>query len=233
MRALSDAELLDLWDRGAPLHPLDRSLAALGTALPEADASPADWPLGMRNQALAELQCRCFGPRLSAWAACPRCAERMEFSLDAQDLARASAAKPTPTVSARGGTFRLPTSRDLARAARAADQDQAAHELLAACRLDDGAPRAWSREESEAIGEALAQADPLAEFRLGLACAACGHQWQEALDIGAFLWAGIEARARRLLMDVHALASAYGWSEAEILALSAPRRAHYLEAVRS
>jgi hypothetical protein len=33
-------------------------------------------------------------------------------------------------------------------------------------------------------------------------------------------------------MEIHAIASAYGWSEKEILALSDPRRAFYLEMVR-
>ena len=48
------------------------------------------------------------------------------------------------------------------------------------------------------------------------------------LDIGSFVWAEIESRARRVLGEVHALASAYGWSEAETLSLSAVRRASYL-----
>ena len=44
----------------------------------------ADWPLGRRNQALAELRCSCFGPRLEGWTACPRCAEKLEFQMDAR-----------------------------------------------------------------------------------------------------------------------------------------------------
>ena len=43
----------------------------------------------------------------------------------------------------------------------------------------------------------------------------------------------MEAHARRLLLDVHQLASAYGWSEMEILSLSATRRNAYLEMVRA
>ena len=33
-------------------------------------------------------------------------------------------------------------------------------------------------------------------------------------------------------MEVHTLASVYGWTEREILSLSEPRRAFYLEMVR-
>jgi hypothetical protein len=39
----------------------------------------------------------------------------------------------------------------------------------------------------------------------------------------------METYARRLLYDVHALASAYGWSEDEVLAVSPARRRCYLE----
>ncbi len=43
----------------------------------------------------------------------------------------------------------------------------------------------------------------------------------------------MEARAKRLLSEVHALASAYGWSEREILGLSVARREFYLGMVRA
>jgi hypothetical protein len=82
-------------------------------------------------------------------------------------------------------------------------------------------------------GQALAEADPLAETLLKLRCAVCSHEWQEPLDIADYLWSEIEARARRLLIEVHSLASAYGWSEADILALSEPRRRLYLDMVQA
>ena len=47
----------------------------------------------------------------------------------------------------------------------------------------------------------------------------------------ALLWEEIEVRAHVLLGEVHRLASAYGWSEAQILALSPARRASYLAMV--
>jgi hypothetical protein len=79
----------------------------------------------------------------------------------------------------------------------------------------------------------MALADPLSETRLKLHCPKCGNEWDETLDLVVFLWSEIEARAKRLLLDVHDLASAYGWTEKEILSLSEPRRANYLEMVRA
>jgi hypothetical protein len=55
------------------------------------------------------------------------------------------------------------------------------------------------------------------------------HSWDVLFDIVSFFWAEIGAWAQRLLREVHALASAYGWREADILALSAWRRRQYLD----
>jgi hypothetical protein len=46
-----------------------------------------------------------------------------------------------------------------------------------------------------------------------------------------FFWSEISAEARRLLLEVHNLASAYGWSESDILSMSALRRRYYLEMI--
>ena len=42
----------------------------------------------------------------------------------------------------------------------------------------------------------------------------------------------VTARAGALLHEVHRLASAYGWSETDVLAMSAMRRGVYLELAR-
>ena len=56
MRELAERELLDIWDRGSDLHLMDRSLLALHAAFPATSYDTlADWPLGARNRALAEL----------------------------------------------------------------------------------------------------------------------------------------------------------------------------------
>jgi len=234
MRTLCSSDFLDLWERGSRLHPLDRGLLALNAALADTpDESLADWPLGRRNRALAELQSACFGPRFCGWTACPQCGEKLEFEMDGGAILHPDNGPGADgPIVVNGQAFRLPTSRDLALAAREADSGLAVVRLLESCRLQDAAPRAWTPEEIEQIEERLALADPMAETRLTLDCPKCGHRWEEALDLAVFLWAEIEARARRLLLEIHTLAAAYGWTEPEILALSDRRRASYLEMVR-
>ena len=79
----------------------------------------------------------------------------------------------------------------------------------------------------------MALADPLAETRLTLHCPKCEVDWEESLDMTSFLWAEIDACVRRLLLEIHTLASAYGWTETEILSLGENRRVRYVEMVQS
>jgi len=236
MRALSSFDLLDLWERGSHLHPLDRALLALNAALPEMTAANfADCPLGRRNQALLELHCSSFGASLQAWTACARCGEKMEFEMDGRAMAKqvADAENAEQNIIVKGQLFRLPTSRDLAQAASEIDSQAAAIRLVECCRIGAGETFAWSDEDVEAVGEQMALADPLAEIRLLLRCPECGDEAEQTLDIVSFVWAEITAHATRLLWEVHAIASAYGWTESEVLSLSAARRALYLEMVRA
>jgi len=236
MRALSSSDLLDLWERGGPLHPLDRALLALSAAFPEVPAAALpDWSLGRRNRALLELHCASFGSGLQGWTACTSCGEKMEFEIEGRALAEGNSdgAPPEPVIVFNSESFRLPTSRDLANAARQADSQAAILHLVQACRVDAVRVFFCSEKDAEAIGEQMALADPLAEIRLALCCPACGDEGEETLDMISFVWAEIAARARRLLWEVHALASAYGWTEAEVLSLSGARRSLYLEMVQA
>ncbi len=233
MQAFSSSDVVALWERGARLHPLDRSLLALSTAFPGASEDHADWSLGRRNRALFELHAVCFEKQLQGWSGCPACGEKAEFELEGGQLLAASAsAQPGTTVTVRGEIFRLPTSRDLAEVL-AEDAAAAARGLLERCRLGEAGPGEWDEAALGEAGDTLAAADPLAEVQLALDCPACGHEWHDVLDIGSFVWAEVESRARRLLWEVHTLALAYGWSEAETLGLSAVRRAGYLAMVQA
>ena len=116
-------------------------------------------------------------------------------------------------------------SRDVAAAAEAGDAAAAEHVLLARCVESARGPNgavdgpALPPVVREALVRAMAEADPLAEVLVDLACPACETTFVADLDLGAFVWAELSARARRLLREVDVLARAYGWTEAEVLAL--------------
>ena len=241
MRALSNADFLTLWENGHRLHPLDRALLAIRASLPETpdsrvtDEPVADWTLGRRNRALAELRTLYFGPRLEGWTSCSQCGEKLEFEADCRKLAETYNEISSQPIAVHGSTFRLPTSRDLARIGEETDPQQAASLLLQNCTIDPAAsePPRWSESEIEEVAEKMALADPLAEIALGFECPVCNHTSEEVLDLCSFLWAEIETRAKRLLLEIHALATSYGWAESAILAMSDVRRATYLQMVQA
>lgn len=251
MHTLTQAGLLNLWETGRPLHPLDRGLLAIEATAAESATAVADWPLGRRNRALAELHATVFGRRLRGWTECRACGERLEFDVDAMALADHSKTESEQYITFHERRYRLPTSRDLAALAVESSSesgsesvaDLAARRLVERCCLAtepeatqrevSGTEFALSETDIDAIGERMAAADPLAEILLHFDCPACNASFEESLDLTSFLWAEIERKALRLLRDVHTLAAAYGWSEPEILALTPARRAAYLEMVQA
>jgi hypothetical protein len=196
---------------------------------------------------------------LNGWTKCRECGEQLKFAFDSRSVVEAyvesaptersppletpealgfSAAQAQsdllnpPTVRVGEWWFRLPTSRDLAFASEEKSERAAMRRLLTSCWAGSGTAVAeWSDEEVSAIEVRLAEADPLAEISLHFDCPACSAAFDEVLDLGEFVWAQIKSRAKRILRDVHLLASAYGWSESQILSLSPARRVEYVEMV--
>ena len=238
MRGLSAGELLELWEGGEGASPIEQALLLLAAAEPgiPLEALMA-LPVGERDARLFQLRQRTFGTELEGVASCPGCGDRMELSLSVPELLGATAGT-TPDRIEVGGIelqFRLPTSADLA-AATGLNPASARTTLLTRCVIASDGAADWSAEQLPAeaivaVTEAMARADPLADLELSLACPACGTSFLAPFDIVGYFWLEIGAWARRTLRDVHALASAYGWSEREILALSPLRRSSYLEFV--
>ena len=231
MRALAGSELLSLWERGSNRHALDRSALLAAAARPDWPAEAiADLPLGAVNASLLQLRAVCFGPHIDGHADCPRCGQRLAFALDARELLGPGCDDDDLAVcelEIAGLRVRAPSLRDLAAVASDDDDERAARQLLVRCSLAGDVAR-LDAAALRAVEEGLDALDPQADLALSVRCVACGHADLVQLDAGRLLWEEIEARALLLLREVHQLASAYGWSEAQILALSPARRASYL-----
>jgi hypothetical protein len=221
--APSAAELLGAWEDGLGAARARRALVLLAAACPGEELGQLT--VGERDRALLDLRSLVFGPTVTALGDCAACGERVEATFEAEDVHADAVARD---VRLDGLVARVPTAEDLVAAEDAPDVE-AARRVLHERILAGGA--SLSDEASIALGERLAQADPQADVRLVLGCPGCGATWEEPFEVDAFLWQELEAWAIRLLEEVHALASAYGWSEREVLALSPARRAAYLELV--
>lgn len=252
MEALTAADLLDIWERGTPLGPLDRTLTLLGRARPDlpGPALPGV-SIGRRDSELLQLRRATFGEHMTAVVDCPGCSARLEFEFDASDVIADEPELPPDhllriAVGGRELAVRVPTSEDVAMAIGAAggvDPEPAATRRALLGRLvvegwggpdDDATATAVTTDDvpdalQTAIVDAILEADPGADIRLAVACPDCGADWEAMLDVPTWLWTEVEASARRLAVDVAQLAAAYGWREADVLELTPWRRQLYLD----
>jgi hypothetical protein len=231
MRTSSETDLLKLWEDGQVRHPIDRALLLCAWARPDIAADRlAGLPLGVVNASLLKMRAALFGRRVELQVECEHCGELLEIPLDIGELAAGGSEQESGAeIEVDGFRFRLPASRDLAAIAYDLDAEAATLRLLDACCVARPDGDAATADVLARADERLEAADPLADPRLDVACPACGGHMDAALDPGALLWDDVQAYARGLLGQVHALARAYGWTEHEVLSLSPRRRAAYLE----
>jgi hypothetical protein len=242
MNALSASKMLRVWERALGRSSPERALALLAAACPEMSAEELSaLSVGRRDRLLIALRERTFGTRLSSLATCDACGESLELAFDCSDInSEGETEMPTELTVEREGfeaRFRPPNSGDLVAVARCGDEDSARRSLLERCVTSashEGAsvpPEELPDSIVEAVEARMADADPQADVRLALDCPACGHKFLATFDVVAYFWSEINAWAYRLLGEVHSLASAYGWREEDILAMSPWRRHVYLEMV--
>jgi hypothetical protein len=158
MRSLSAADLMQAWERAYGQPALHRALTLLAACWPDTDV--AALPIGQRDARLLQVYEHLFGPALEAFAECPKCAERLEYSLSARELGgrgdRGSEGEGHGATTADDGAgerdagegltlvsgdlslrVRLPNSLDLGAAGRCGD--------VATCRCGPCRKRRWRR----------------------------------------------------------------------------------------
>jgi hypothetical protein len=242
MHALSPADLLEVWEHGLRQTAGQKALTLLSAAFPEEPVSSlAQRSIGQRNALLLTVRERLFGPHYTAVAMCPRCGERLELPFRTEDIRAAPipecAAPLTLESSGYEVLFRLPTSADLANVEAYQDTSVVERMLLERCLLsvrhheEETSVETLPAEVVEAIANTMDRADPQANIQLSLTCPACVHQWQAMVDILTYVWSELDAWARRILREVHCLASAYGWREHDILHMRPWRRQIYMEMI--
>ncbi|QQZ39408.1 hypothetical protein IF690_15160 [Pseudomonas sp. SK3(2021)] len=196
---------------------------------------PAFWwsqPVSARTSALLRLVAATEqAEALSFTARCTQvaCGEMFEFELPLHGLV-VGADETTPIRVLLDGqrvvTLRRPTGGDLRqwRAARPASRAEAVRMMLDTLLLDG---QVRPRDEAR-LAESIAAADPLVAFAVSCNCPACGATNEVPVDLDATALARLGAHQQALLRAIHGLASHYGWSESQVLAIPPARRAQYL-----
>jgi hypothetical protein len=190
-----------------PETEVGQALAVLESAGVEGAAA---LPVSLGDRELVDLARTLAGAELELVARCPHCELLSEIV-----LAPESFPEPAPRVAALGrGGIREPTYGDLLDLPD--DAEAATAELLRRCTV--GAPeRAPGPDELELVDDALS--GPL-EF----SCAGCEGPVTLDVDVQQVALSRLGELARGLEREVHLLATAYGWTLAEIESLPDARR---------
>jgi hypothetical protein len=244
MRGLAGERLLRAWERSRELPEQQAALALLELADPKRSARAwARLPLGERDALLLELRAATLGWHMEGFAICPECGAKLEFAVDARELARGLKTPAARAAKPKGIAVRPANTLDLLASGAATSEEDARAILLArtacatareteAVKSAEGARR-WLKARPRRVAVLLAkrfeQVNAAAEIRIELACAVCGGGSVLDLDVVGYFLREIAAAARRLMAEIHELARAYGWSEAAIVGMSGARRAAYLE----
>jgi hypothetical protein len=239
------AALAALWDDARDLPAPRRAQLLLRLGYPGLPAENiAALPLGARDGLLLRLRRLLFGDEIEAVVQCPSCGETATTSFASGELVTDSAvdaavrqAGAEARLEVQGWRigYRLPAVKDALTLAGEPDSD--ARRLVELCITEAVHLGAPSRKEAipevvlSAIAAEMLQADPNADLLLDMACPACSRQWSVGFDVPAYLWMEVRTWARRNLREVAVLARAFGWSEAEIMAMSPVRRGDYLDLV--
>ncbi|HUG24245.1 hypothetical protein [Piscinibacter sp.] len=169
---------------------------------------------------------------LTASCASAACGEAFEFDLPLSALPDGAVdGEPiaVPLGDGRSAALRRPTGDDLRRWRDAAPSSrrEAVRSMLDALVVVGQV----STGDEAHVAEAIAAMDPLVAFSVACRCPACGAANDVAVDLEALALKRLASRQRALLLEVHRFASAYGWTEAEVLAVPPARRARYLELI--
>lgn len=210
-----------------------------------ADDGGAFWwsrPVGMRIGALLRLVALTEATdSLGVVLRCvqPDCGERFEIELPLGELAARAPDSPDSSNSTtsnvplrlalpggRSASLRLPTGNDLrdwATLPHAGSADAMAA-VIASLRIDGD----LQPGDAAALAEGIAAHDPLVAFSVASTCPACGAEDELPVDLEGLALQKLAQRQQRLVMDVHRLASRYGWTEQQALAVPPRRRERYL-----
>jgi hypothetical protein len=240
MHPLSAQQMLAVWERGSRQIPLERALALLEAACPELDSDAlAAMSIGQRDSYLLRLREWTFGTEFVACSTCRNCGQQLELTLHVDHLLQNADAAPRQVPISAGGyqlLLRPLNSLDLI-SSRKLDAPEMARTIFSRCLIS--ATAGDSTISADEVPDEIAhnamdevtQADPQADLEIVVSCEACHSTARENFDIISFFWSEIDAWARRILCEVHVLASVYGWKEADVLSLSPLRRQFYLDMV--
>lgn len=188
-----------------------------------------------RDRLLAAVYTRHYGPRIDSTMTCQSCGALYDVDFDLQALMAQLAPDPDAAVEQapercyrlNDVRFRLPTGHDEC-AVFGLPLEQAEAALLQRCIIDGAEPDV---QTSADIQDAMQTLSPVVNLDLDARCPECGKEQTIQFDLQRFLLTALVKDRRRLLHEVHILASAYSWRLSEILNLPRSQRRGFVSLV--
>jgi hypothetical protein len=222
-------------DAVASIQLLDRLLVDV----PEVACRPCgaiDIAISDRDRLLAAVYVRTYGPRIKSTVNCQRCDQPFDLDFSLTDVCQvlSQSAKQAEIERCEDGSyrllsgqrFRLPTGRDELEVSKLSPEEAAA-ELLARCLLEKGG------EDQFAVQAAMETVGPLLLLDLGAVCPECGEEQEVRFDVQSYVLRSLAQDRQRLALDIHRLATAYGWSREEILSIPRSQRRAYIALIEA
>jgi hypothetical protein len=225
---------------------------ALSTALVAACTQGANPAAGLREQAWAlpvgarvarllrivELTNESAALPITRNCSAAPCGRPLEVGLPFDRLRDVSAGETVLTTTLPHGPtlqMRRPTGRDQEgwRAQDFSTQREALVQIVQTLIVSASEPVRFDDDAISALAGAMEEFDPLTAFRVITTCPHCEVEATFVVDLEAEALRLLSAHQRALLRNVHSLATQYGWNEAEIVALTPRRRAHYLRMIEA
>lgn len=211
-----------------------------------------DLPVGKRIELLVRLAAELPGSfpaadgaggalEISLTCQNPVCNQPMDLELDLAELEtmQEQAEDTAGFIHIQAGeaqvTLRRPTGRDQLLWQQQAAAGQAGLDFILRSLLVEP-PELWKDRPipgdfQRAADAALQELDPLVNYQVAAACPFCGAEYSYPVDLQELALGRLKEAQRRLLDEIHTLASSYHWSEPQIMALPAWRRERYLARV--
>lgn len=221
--------LIGAWDP-SDRTPAHRRLAAF-LAVAEGGNEGAGETLGERNRRILLLHRAFVGTPIEAQVACGDCGVDNEFLVPVDAILAASEAPADRSVRVRAGdktlVFRLPRMDDVEAASTGADVDDVRRLVLERCLLE-GDSDDMTEEVAGWLDEKFEALDPASNVVVHLRCSGCREAVAASVDLASFVARDFDRLVEGLYREIDALACAYGWNEATILALPPKRRGRYV-----
>lgn len=187
--------------------------------------------VGDRQFLMRELAAQIDADPIWVHLNCGSCDGKMDVCFRYADLPVKNATAEFPEFTLRLGKkslrVRVPNGADQEAIAALPHSEPALAFLLQRIALPTGKNSvdfSWDATAAQAVEAAVEAAAPELGTTLVAPCPHCAAENQVAVDLYAF----IGRAGREWLMEIHQIASAYHWTEEQILALPPPRRKYYL-----